>query len=586
VLHWISPTDLYSKHHNIQSKRMSGTGQWLLETEQFQNWMNSQSPRNVLWCHGDPGAGKTIFTSLIIDHIRGHSTNGFRVSYFYFDYRDQESQTPTNLLASLIKQLIQQTKIVPSRLVKHYQKPMGGPLPSVKDLESALAQICNHFSNTYLIFDALDECDFRRHRKPVLDILDRLRTTSVRILITSRPHPGDIKRKFDKDPQITIRADDADIKAFIAHRIDGDNDISELVDEKLKEEIINGICAMSGGLFLLPALQIQFILEQTTRKGIKNALKRIPTALHDVLDEILTRIKQQPATRSQLATRALLLISHSKRPLTEQELLQALAISADSKSWKDDDLQEDVPLVKTVIDSCLGLVAVDEESTTVRLVHYSIQEYFQARAQNIFSNAECEFARLCLTFLLLDEFASGPTETKRESDRRAKVFPLLNYAATYWGEHLRGEPESELTELAMRFLESGHKFTCSLQAAAAEQSAWIHNLGTLSKHFTSSGLGLDNATPLNVAAKFGLESISSLLLEQGGIDPDSKDTDGASPLLHTLKGGHEKIARMLVDKGANPNVRDSYGYTTLIYASDWGMTAIVEFLIGSGVDIN
>ncbi|KAH9203269.1 hypothetical protein DL95DRAFT_275584, partial [Leptodontidium sp. 2 PMI_412] len=78
-------------------------------------------------------------------------------------------------------------------------------------------------------------------------------------------------------------------------------------------------------------------------------------------------------------------------------------------------------------------------------------------------NAECEFARLCLTFLLLDEFASGPTETKRESDRRAKVFPLLNYAATYWGEHLRGEPESELTELAMRFLESGPKFTCSLQ---------------------------------------------------------------------------------------------------------------------------
>jgi hypothetical protein len=48
-----------------------------------------------------------------------------------------------------------------------------------------------------------------------------------------------------KTPQI---ADNADIKTFIAHRIDGDNDISELVDEKLKEEIINRICIMSGGL--------------------------------------------------------------------------------------------------------------------------------------------------------------------------------------------------------------------------------------------------------------------------------------------------------------------------------------------------
>jgi hypothetical protein len=69
--------------------------------------------------------------------------------------------------------------------------------------------------------------------------------------------------------------------------------------------------------FLLSALQIQFILEQTTRKGVRNALKRAPKALNEVFEGILTRIKQQPASRSQLAMRTLLLIAHSKRPLAE-----------------------------------------------------------------------------------------------------------------------------------------------------------------------------------------------------------------------------------------------------------------------------
>jgi hypothetical protein len=57
-------------------------------------------------------------------------------------------------------------------------------------------------------------------------------------------------------------------------------------------------------------------------------------------------------------------------------------------------------------------------------------------------------------------------------------------------------------------------------------------MGTLSKHFTASGLGLDNATPLNVAAKFGLESISSVLLSRRyEVDGENKPTWTA---LHSI----------------------------------------------------
>jgi hypothetical protein len=171
-----------------------------------------------------------------------------------------------------------------------------------------------------------------------------------------------------------------------------------------------------------------------------------------------------------------------------------------------------VPLVKTAIDSCMGLVAVDEESATVRLVHYSIQEYFQRESQTIFPRAECTVAKLCLTFLLLDDFSPGPSQTKRKFDQRAKAFPFLSYAAIYWGEHLRGGAESDLNDLVVRFLESRPKLLCSVQVLTAKRKHWIHNYGKQRMQGVFAGLGEENATPLNVAAKFGLASVTSVLL--------------------------------------------------------------------------
>jgi len=63
LLCWISPLDPKLKHQDIQARRVENIGEWLLQTEEFRSWEagsgRSESDNAVLFCHGDPGVGKT-----------------------------------------------------------------------------------------------------------------------------------------------------------------------------------------------------------------------------------------------------------------------------------------------------------------------------------------------------------------------------------------------------------------------------------------------------------------------------------------------------------------------------------------------
>jgi len=64
LLTWLSPLSPGSRHWNIQERRLNGVGEGLLETEGFKTWYagseGSEGGSGVLFCHGDPGVGKTF----------------------------------------------------------------------------------------------------------------------------------------------------------------------------------------------------------------------------------------------------------------------------------------------------------------------------------------------------------------------------------------------------------------------------------------------------------------------------------------------------------------------------------------------
>ena len=62
ILQWLSTLGPEKRHQELQANRLEGVGNWLLETDAFQGWGNREdtSSQAVLFCHGDPGVGKTF----------------------------------------------------------------------------------------------------------------------------------------------------------------------------------------------------------------------------------------------------------------------------------------------------------------------------------------------------------------------------------------------------------------------------------------------------------------------------------------------------------------------------------------------
>jgi len=61
ILEWLSPMAPRERHQAVSNGRMDGVGTWLLHTNEFEKWHTSenQAVNPVLFCHGDPGVGKT-----------------------------------------------------------------------------------------------------------------------------------------------------------------------------------------------------------------------------------------------------------------------------------------------------------------------------------------------------------------------------------------------------------------------------------------------------------------------------------------------------------------------------------------------
>jgi ankyrin repeat protein len=97
------------------------------------------------------------------------------------------------------------------------------------------------------------------------------------------------------------------------------------------------------------------------------------------------------------------------------------------------------------------------------------------------------------------------------------------------------------------------------------------------------------AEPIHDAAKNGdLAGVQAEL--DKGVDVNSKNVYGETPLHWTAWEGHKEVAELLITKGADVNAKDEDGFTPLhfaaYYAARYGHKEIVELLIAAGADVN
>ena len=94
-----------------------------------------------------------------------------------------------------------------------------------------------------------------------------------------------------------------------------------------------------------------------------------------------------------------------------------------------------------------GLITIEASSSTVRLVHFTLQEYLSSNP-SLFESPHSMIAEVCLTYLHFWRVRElSPTLRPVPS-----TFPLLRYASCYWGKHMRRERTKSVTLLALRLL--------------------------------------------------------------------------------------------------------------------------------------
>jgi ankyrin repeat protein len=80
---------------------------------------------------------------------------------------------------------------------------------------------------------------------------------------------------------------------------------------------------------------------------------------------------------------------------------------------------------------------------------------------------------------------------------------------------------------------------------------------------------------LHLAAYFGLTEFVSTVLEQNH-DVDMRDTMGNSPLMWATIGNQAAAMILLLERGANGNIKNIFGDTPLINASREGALTAVQ----------
>ncbi|KAH8595479.1 hypothetical protein B0O99DRAFT_652217 [Bisporella sp. PMI_857] len=249
ILNWLTPIDYAAQQSDFFSRKQKGTGQWLLDSTEFQSWL--ETDKQTLFCPGIPGAGKTILTSIVVDylHTKFQGDLNIGIAYLYCNFRRQHEQKPEDLVISLLKQLVQELPSVPESVKNLYnQHKNKRTRPSLDEISKTLHSVTTAYLRVYVVVDALDECQvLERCRSRFLSSIFNFQAkTGAKLFATSRPIL-DIEKEFKGCLSLDILASDKDIERYL------DGHMSQLptfilgkpnLQEEIKTEIVKAVDGM------------------------------------------------------------------------------------------------------------------------------------------------------------------------------------------------------------------------------------------------------------------------------------------------------------------------------------------------------
>ncbi|KAI4957635.1 hypothetical protein J4E86_004774 [Alternaria arbusti] len=192
VTTWVCPTPSDGAHASLASalsRHIPGTGEWLLQSKDFQDWKDSDD--GTMWMTGLPGAGKTLLCASIIRHVQQLCTDTTTIVYFFCDHRDRAKTTYENFASSVARQMMEASPLCLEEGRSLYnEKSREGSRPfQSDDYLSLICSFLGHLKDVFILLDALDEST---EGDSIARSLARMHESrkgagfNIRILLTSR----------------------------------------------------------------------------------------------------------------------------------------------------------------------------------------------------------------------------------------------------------------------------------------------------------------------------------------------------------------------------------------------------------------
>jgi ankyrin repeat protein len=354
--------------------------------------------------------------------------------------------------------------------------------------------------------------------------------------------------------------------------------------------------------------QLELIRNLMQAGAVRKTLKNLPKTLEETYDRILQSI---PEDRWEMARAALVLLAYSLRPLTLQELAEAMVVDVEEQCF--DPKEHRLNDQRDLLEICSSLVTVSsgvkndrsskwmqeknaierayhdrKELEVVQLAHFSVKEYMVLQTPKVGSRpphfylsdeiAHRHIAESSLVYLI--DFSGGVRVDQFDFD----AFPFLAYAARYWYEHWRRQlssgEQTRVNELMRRLF------------ASSEPNAFINFLNICNPDQTPPyslfrSKSLDALpSPLYYTAQLGHYELCEWLLGDEGRDVNSAKGTIGTPLQIAALSGHAKVVKLLLDHGADVNaLRGEYG-CALQAAAFADHEHVVRMLLDHGADVN